>query len=127
MKGSLKVIFLVGMVTCLFLIYVHGQVMLLHLSYEINARNHATNQKLEEYRRLKFQVDQLKAPRILETKMKDLALDLIPPKEIKVVRIPQAPKAVAPAVARMSAHPLTERLNQFLGRWISVAQAKTDN
>jgi hypothetical protein len=109
------------------LAYVHGQVMLLHLSYEINDRNSAVTQKLEAYRRLKFQVDQLKAPRILETKMKDLQLDLIPPKEIKVVRIPQLRGTTAPAVARMTAQPLTERLNQFLGRWISVAQAKTDN
>ncbi|MFA7001258.1 MAG: hypothetical protein WC352_03845, partial [Candidatus Omnitrophota bacterium] len=85
MKGSMKVLIRIAILAALVLVYVHEHVMLLNLSYVMNRETLALNEKTETFRRLKFQVDQLKAPRLLETKMKELSLDLIPPTEIKVV------------------------------------------
>jgi hypothetical protein len=127
MRGSGKIIFWISILAALFLVYVHGRVMLLHVSYSINSQSRSMDQKTEQYRYLKFQVDQLKAPRLLENKMKDLAIDLMPPKEIKVVRMPEMHKLVEGGTATVAEQPMSQRLNNFLGRWVGVAQAKTDN
>ncbi|MFA6600466.1 MAG: hypothetical protein WCU74_05545 [Candidatus Omnitrophota bacterium] len=127
MKGSMKVLIRIAILAALVLVYVHEHVMLLNLSYVMNRETLALNEKTETFRRLKFQVDQLKAPRLLETKMKELSLDLIPPTEIKVVCM-RAGRQISEAEAQAIAMPtLADRLNGFLGRWISVAQAKTEH
>ncbi len=58
--------------------------------------------------------------------MKNLSLDLALPKEIHVVRVPvpQVDTAKAPDVPMTS---VSGRMFQFLGQWVDVAQAKTDN
>ena len=121
-----KIISGVGLLTLLLLVYVHEQVALVRVSYLIDSKSAALSRMSEEYRQLKFDVDQLKAPRLLEEKMKTLSLDLALPQEIHVVRTPAlplpAPGRDVPTVGSISGN-----MFHFLGHWVEVAQAKTDN
>lgn len=129
MKGAGKILIGITFATTLFLFYVHEQVSLFVVSYRIQKNSALLTAKAEEYRRIKFEVDQLKAPRLLEEKMRMLNLDLMLPKQVLVVRIPSTPpaKANAPVVNDISLQPFSEGLLDFLGRWVKVAQAKTDS
>lgn len=127
MKGIGKIIVFIFGLAFFFVIYVRGQVALLAISYQMDAKAEKLEQMSEEYRRLKFEVDQLKAPRLLEEKMKQLSLKLTLPQEIRVIKMP-APLVHASSQGPMpGVEPFTGRLATFFGRWIDVAQAKTDN
>jgi hypothetical protein len=127
MKGCGKIVSGVAVAVVFVLLYVHGQVMLLSLSYRFDRDHRTLVRKTEEYRQLKFQVDQLKAPRLLENKMKELAIDLTLPRKIKVVRVPAALGAFPEPAQDFSLPSLSQRVGDFLGRWIGVAQAKTEH
>ena len=127
MKGIGKTILLIMAGSTFFLLYVHEQVALLNVSYQIDARSEKLGRLSEEYRELRFEVEQLKAPRLLDEKMKRMSLDLTLPNEIRVIRLPAASSAPEAALEQISTRPLTGRLADFLGRFIDVAQAKTDN
>jgi hypothetical protein len=120
-----KMMFGIGALTIMLLFYVHEQVALFRVSYEIDTQSETLARMAEEYRYLKFELEQLKAPRLLEEKMKQLSLDLALPQEIRVVRTP-APVLDA-SVQEATFRSPSERMFQFLGRWVDVAQAKTDN
>jgi hypothetical protein len=128
MKSLSKVLigFVFGVVLLLF--YVHGQNALFHISYDIEDGSDKLTHLSEEYRRLKFEVDQLKAPRLLEDKLKSLSLDLALPQEIRVIRV-EAPAAFENTlIPDLPIHqPITNRFVNMLGHWVDVAQAKTDN
>lgn len=121
-----KIIFGVGLLTLLLLLYVHEQVALVRVSYLIDAKSDKLNRMSEDYRQLKFEVDQLKAPRLLEEKMKNLSLQLTLPQEIHVVRTP-APKLPPQNRDVSSIGSISGNMFHFLGHWVEVAQAKTDN
>lgn len=121
-----KTIFGVGLLTLLLLLYVHEQVALVRVSYQIDAKQAKLTRMSEEYRQLKFEVDQLKAPRLLEEKMKKLSLDLSLPQEIHVVRTP-APKLAPQPHDAAAIGSVSGNMFHFLGHWVEVAQAKTDN
>ncbi|MBI3313144.1 MAG: hypothetical protein HYZ83_02780 [Candidatus Omnitrophica bacterium] len=126
MKGAGKfLISLIG-VTLLVLLYVHIQVSLFQVSYSMNTQSHQLADKSEAYRLLKFEVDQLRAPRLLEQKMKDMQIELALPKEVQVVKIPAAPAFNPESLPNVSLKPLSDGLLDFLGRWVKIAQAKTD-
>jgi hypothetical protein len=129
MKGAGKILSGITIITVLLLFYVHEQVSLFAVSYRIQKNSALLTERGEEYRRLKFEVDQLKAPRLLEEKMRMLNLDLTLPKQVLVVRIPSTPPAEsnAPVISDISLQPFSEGLLDFLGRWVKVAQAKTDS
>ena len=127
MKGIGKVVLLIGGISFFFLIYVHEQIALLRVSYQMEAKNEKLSHLSEEYRQIRFEVDQLKAPRLLEEKMKQLSMDLTLPQEIRVIRTPAVYPIVASPLASVSARPMTGQVADFLGRWVGVAQAKTDN
>ena len=129
MKGIIRVLIPLFGIAILFIFYVQAQISLFQVSYSIAAKSHQLAEKSEEYRHLKFQVDQLKAPRLLEQKIKELHLDLTLPKQVRVIQIPPTP-AIQPATnGRVSLRPLSDGLMDILGRWIKVAQAqaRTDN
>ncbi len=127
MKGIGKIIGVIFALSLFFVLYVREQIALLHVSYKIEAKSDKVAELSEEYRRLRFEVDQLKAPRLLEEKMKQLSMELTLPQEIRVVRTPvEAPPAQL--MERMSLNPtLSTQFAHFVGRWIDVAQAKTEN
>lgn len=126
MKGAGKILVTVSLLSMLLVFYVHEQISLFSLSYCMNTESETLARKAEEYRHLKFEVDQLKAPRLLEDKMKHMRLDLALPKEVRVVRIPTVPIVESPVVKSISLQPLSDGLLDFLGRWVKVAQAKTE-
>lgn len=126
MKGVGKVILFITIGALFFLIYVHEQVALLHVSYEIEERSEKVTRLSEESRQLRFEVEQLKAPRLLDEKMKQMSLDLTLPQEIRVIRIPESMASDA-SLQKISTRPMAGRVADFFGRFVEVAQAKTDN
>ena len=125
MKGTGKIIFLITIISSFFLVYVHEQILLFEVSYDLSAKSSQYARKSEEYRQLKFQVDQLKAPRLLENEMNQMKLDLTLPKEVHVLKVP--PQPVENVVMKsIVSRPMTGNLPHFLGRFIDVAQAKED-
>jgi hypothetical protein len=126
MKGIGKVILMIAFGSCFFLLYVHEQVALLDVSYAIDAKADKVTQLSEEYRQIRFEVEQLKAPRLLEEKMKQMSMELTLPQEIRVIRIPAVLDTDA-SLKQISTRPMAGRLADFLGRFVDVAQAKTDN
>ncbi len=128
MKGLGKIVIGIGLISALFLLYVQGQIASLRVSYKIDLDSKKLARRWEEYRYLKFEVDQLKAPRRLEEKMKELELALTLPKEVRVVRIPFQTSGEQTSVPEsVPLKPFSEGVLEFLGRWVKVAQAKTDS
>ena len=126
MKGAGKTILGVSLTVVFLLLYVHEQVALLQVSYTLEDKSEKLVRLSEEYRNLKFELDQLKAPRLLEEKIKEMQLNLTLPNEVRVLKTPSIPLAEAP-FKTVSASPMSDRVLHFLGRWVDIAQAKTDN
>lgn len=126
-KFAFRVFVLFGFLTCFAVLYVYGQTAIFKVSYDINEKSDKLKEQSEFYRRLKFEVDQLRAPRLLEEKMKRMELELALPSEIQVIRIPKtgAPEALLTPV--VSKQPLAASPFDLLGRWVKVAQAKMEN
>jgi cell division protein FtsL len=128
MKGLGKIIIVIGFISGLFLLYVQGQISMLRVSYKIDLDSKKLARRSEEYRHLKFEVDQLKSPRRLEEKIKELELELTLPKEVRVVRVPyQASEEPSLVTESVELKPFSDGVLEFLGRWVKVAQAKTDS
>ena len=127
MKGGGKIIGGIGAGVVFLLLYVHQYFLLFQTSYRLDHKQHSLNQKTENFRRLKFEVDQLKAPRLLEEHMRDLALDLSLPREINIVKIPSVEVRVPLKVHSVMPQPWTGRIMNWVGRWVDVAQAKENN
>lgn len=127
MRGTGKILAVISTLTFFSLLYVHEQIVLFRISYEMARQADVLDTRSEEYRRLAFDVESLKAPRLLETRLKELSLDLALPSEIQVVRIPDIPMPEMPSPSVVTAAPFSQGWGDFLGRWVKVAQAKTDS
>ena len=127
MKGSGKILILIAILTGAMLFYVHLHVASVLVSFDIHKSSRALAEKQELLRRFQFKVDQLRAPRFLEEKMKRRDMGLALPNKIQVVEVPLVPELVIPVA---SEHKVTRtfssEVTSFLGRWIQTAQAKTD-
>ena len=124
MKGLGKLVVSFCLVTGVLLLYVHERVEMLRLSYRIYERSAEFSIRAEELRRLKFEVAQLRSPQSLEKRLDELSLPLTLPKEIKVLKMPSEP---VESLAKTLPLPVpSHKLFQFLGQWIQVAQARTD-
>ncbi len=127
MKGSGKILVLIGILTCAMLFYVHLQIASVLVSLEIHKSSRALAEKQELVRRFQFKVDQLRAPRLLEAKMKRHDMGLALPNKIQVVEVPPVPQLMIPVVSEQKAtRTFSSEVSNFLGRWIQTAQAKTD-
>ena len=124
MKGLGKLLVGFFVVTAVFLLYVHERVEMLRLSYRIYEKSGQASNKAEEFRRLKFEVAQLRSPQSLQKRLDELSLSLTIPKEIKVLRVPPEPTRVPHTPLPVGV--LTQNLFHFFGQWIQVAQARTD-
>ncbi len=124
MKGLGKVMACVFAVCFFMLLYVHEQISLIRVSYLLDVKSDKLAKMTEEYRQVKFEVDQLKAPRLLEQKIKQLSLDLTLPQEIRVIKMPASRLEVP--LGDIQVHSFSNGVLDFLGRWVEVAQAKTD-
>jgi len=126
MKGTGKIILGVSVGVMALLIYVHGQFLLFQTSYTMNHKAEMIREKGESYRQLKFEVDRLKAPRLLEARMAEREMDLTLPKKIRVVRIPEQPVLAPIEVTQTISQPLAGQFVDFLGKWVGIAQARTE-
>lgn len=124
MKGLGKLLTGFCLVTTLFLLYVHERVEMLRLSYRIYEKSAQLSNQGEEYRQLQFEVAQLRSPQALEKRLAELSLPLTIPKEIKVLRVPQEP--AGPRREPLPVRVPTHSPFHFLGQWVQVAQARTD-
>ena len=124
MKGLGKILILCAAVTGALLLYVHEEVEMLRASYRIQKTSSELAQKSEAYRRLTFEVAQLRSPQSLEGRLEGLKLPLTLPKEIQVLKV-QGP-ARQPVKAFPLQVPTSHSVFEFLGQWIQVAQARTD-
>ena len=128
MKGAGKIILGISFLSTLLLLYVHEQVSLFRISYLMDSQSNSFAHKSEQYRQLKFEVDQLKAPRLLEERLKEESLDLTLPKEIRVVKVPETSPLAPALVSSVPSLPLNgNAFLNVLGQWMGVAQAKTDS
>ena len=129
LKGTGRILVSSSVLTLLLLLYVHGQVSLFRLSYQIDDEADKVVQKTEAYRRLRFEIDQLRAPRRLEKKINDLSMDLALPKEIQVIKMPaSSPQALPEIVLNQQLNDsFQQRFSSWVNRWVGVAQAKTEN
>jgi len=129
MKGCGKIVLLIGLTALLLVYYVQGQISLVRVSYVLDKKMHIKKEKEEYYRQLKYEMEQMKSPRLLESKLSELKFDLALPTEIKVIRIAQPALWNVSSTAipeTLSLNPFTEKLTNFFERWVKVAQAKTD-
>jgi hypothetical protein len=126
-KFAFKIFFFIGIFTSLAVLYVYGQTAVFKVSYEINEKSEKLKDQSELYRRVKFEVDQLRAPRLLEEKMKSMELQLSLPSQIQVIRIPEASVVEMRVEPVLSRQPLAANPFDLLGRWVKVAQAKMES
>jgi len=127
MRGSGKILILITMLTCAILFYVHLQVASVLVSFDIHKSSRAVAEKQEILHRFQYKVDQLRAPRLLEEKMKRHDMGLALPNKVQVFEVPPVSEWVVPvAQGQKPARTLSSEVSNFLGRWIQTAQAKTD-
>lgn len=124
MKGLGKVLLGFTVLTGALLFYVHERIEMLRVSYQIHEKSSVLAQRSEEYRRLNFEVAQLRSPQKLEQRLQDLSLPLALPKEIQVLRVPLSLETKS--LEALPLEPPTRGVFKFLGQWIQVAQARTD-
>ena len=127
MKGSGKILILIAVVASAMLFYVHLQVASVLVSFDIQKSSRAVAEKQELLRRFQYKVDQLRAPRLLEEKMKRHDMGLALPNKIQVYEVPPVPELMIPVAHEQKApQTFSSEVSNFLGRWIQTAQAKTD-
>ena len=124
MKGLGKILAGFTVLTALLLLYVHERVEMLRVSYRIYEKSAELSRQGEEFRRLKFEVSQLRSPHALEKRLGELSLPLTLPKEIKVLRV-SAPAVPTDRIPLQGPRP-SGNFFDFVGQWIQVAQARTD-
>jgi cell division protein FtsL len=127
MKGSGKILVFIAVLTCAMIFYVHLQVASVLVSFDIHESSRRFAEKQELLRRFQYKVDQLRAPRLLEEKMKRHDMGLALPNKVQVVEVPPAPEIVMPMPQNQKVvRTFSSEVSTFLGRWIQTAQAKTD-
>jgi hypothetical protein len=119
-----KIIGFTSVMTCMMVLYVHGHVQIFQVSYHINSQEKILEETSKSFRELRYEVEQLKAPALLESKLKTLELDLNLPKEIEFISIPAMSEIILPQELPMEHTP--SPVFNFLGQWVKVAQAKME-
>lgn len=124
MKGLGKILLGFTILTAALLLYVKEEVEMLRVSYRIQEKSSQLSIRSEEYRRLNFEVVQMRSPQNLEKRLAELPLPLTLPKQIQVLRVPES--IARPQVSPLPLHSPSRNLFDFLGQWVQVAQARTE-
>lgn len=124
MKGLGKILLGCSILTIALLLYVHERVEMLRVSYRIYEKSSELSKKGEEFRHLKFEVSQLRSPQALEKRLEELPLPLALPKEIKVLKVSEP--VGQPLPGPLPVQSPAGNLFDFVGQWIQIAQARTD-
>lgn len=124
MKGLGKILLSFTLATSVLLLYVEERVEILRVSYRMDTETRRLTERAEELRRLRFEVAQLRSPRLLEKRLQELPLTLTLPKQIQALKVPAVePLPLSGTAPLGSSGP---NLFDFLGQWIQIAQARTD-
>lgn len=120
------------MLTAVLLLYVHQQVEILRVSYRIHAKSLRLAKDTEDLRRLKFEVERMRSPNLLQKRLEHLSLPFTLPKQVEVIHIPQASTLSSEAKGLSSgrrtflAASSSRSFFDFLGQWTQIAQARTE-
>ena len=109
------------LITFALLLYVHQQISIFQVSYDIQKKEQDVARLSEEYKMAKFRVDRLKSPHILNQRMKQLSLELITPTDQEIIHVLR-PK-IELQDNKVSWHDPIQFLSWF--HFIKEAQAKT--
>lgn len=123
-RGLGKILVVFTIVTAGALLYVHERVEMLRVSYRIYKKSSILSEQSEALRRLKFEVTQLRSPEALERRLSELSLPLTLPKEIRVLKV--SVPVNQPAIETLSVPRPAGIFFDFVGQWVQVAQARTD-
>lgn len=126
-KYVFKILTFLTVLTASMVFYVHGQISIFQISYDLNQSTAVLEEKEEIYRELKFEVEQLKAPRLLEEKLQSMNLNLALPDHVQIIKIPVPAQMTTPMDTMLTKG--TGNLSfpfDFFGKWVKVAQAKVD-
>lgn len=128
MRGTGRIILGVFGACSLVMIYVHLQVVTFLASYEIDRASAKIHSSNEQLRQLKFELEQFKAPHLLEGQVHRYEMNLALPK--MVYRVPHSFDEIQnrsldlPTAKQTVGAP--QFLRQVLNSWIQVAHAKND-
>lgn len=109
--------------TLALLLYVHQQVSIYHISYNIQKKEQETAHLSEEYKMAKFRVDRLRSPHILNQRMKQYSLELTTPTEQEIIHVLRSKMVVQES--KVSWPNPVQFLSWF--HFIKEAQAKTSS
>jgi len=121
MKGSIRTLMVIFSVTAAMLFYVHWQVMSYVVSYRIHDYSREIGRQQDEVRRMSYNLEMLKAPKILDQKMKQHSLDMVPPDQIRTLTLPQSAPSFRGAAGEGVFRSV---LNGFFADWIQIARAE---
>ncbi len=129
MKGSVKSLLAIAAVAFLVIFYVHFQLGSVIVSLDIDKNKKSLEQKQEILRKFAYKIEQLRAPRLLEEKMKHYDMGLTLPNKVQVVEVPAiADRVISAAVLEKTTRSFSSEIMNFFGKWIQTAQAaKTDS
>ena len=119
--SSRKVFSGLFVLTAALLLHVHTQVSIFQVSYSIQNKEKKLAALSDEYRIRKFEVSKLHSLVYLDKRKKEMNLNLVVPKEIKIVPVP----IVKPLVEPVMPNSLVRRSFFSFVNFIKEAQAKT--
>ena len=103
------------------------QISIFQISYDLNKKTEVLKEKQEIFNGVKLEIDRLKAPRLLESKLQKMDLDLILPQNVQIVKVPAIPQMTQPLQSSLSKSTGGFASSfDFFGKWVNVAQAKMD-
>ena len=106
-----KYIIILGIVTLTALVYVHQQVELVKLSYEIDCKEKKLKELLDRKGILRYNISNLESPSRLEKVLLDRKVSVYYPKKGQVIRLARKPSYVPSGSLRVSG--LEERAGIF--------------
>ena len=125
MRGLGKILLSFSLVTGVLLLHVGERVEILRVSYRMNTEAGRLTEQSETLRQLRFEVARLRSPYLLEKRLEELPLTLTLPKQIQALKVPAVeslPLSGAPPLASPAPN-----LFDFLGQWIQIAHARTND
>lgn len=132
MRGTGRIILSIFGVCALVIFYVHLQVVTFLASYDIQRASYKIHLASDQLRNLKFEMEQFKAPHLLEGQVHQYEMQLALPE--MVYRVPQPFEEIQRNVVAASFHPsaglgegVSQAVKQVVNSWIQVAHAKNDS
>ncbi len=107
--------------TLALLFYVHQQVSVLQLSYDIEKKERQIARLSEDYKRAKFALVRLRSPHALSERLKESSLELIMPTDQEIIRVLK----IEPVIQKTeTSWPAVFQFGSLL-HFVKEAQAKT--